>query len=186
MPTGFDQGRRLFRSERGSDWPVSQTQIARMSGITPHAKYLAAPRRRALPRHPGFQCRDIGASVLRRDRERHVDVPVIDRRKRRLFGINHAGGAGLKLIASSLRFRVGSRRHCTGEHDRRGKNRFHGHSRRVFDDGQGDQTLRAIRDKIKLPVPTFRSSCAASAPTFHELRKVIGTGRLRETEFSKI
>jgi hypothetical protein len=48
----------------------------------------------------------------------------------------------------------------------------------------GDQTLRAIRDKIKLPVPTFRSSCAASAPTFHELRKVMGTGRLRETEFS--
>src|SRR5579863_10307752 len=27
-------------------------------------------------------------------------------------------------------------------------------------------------------VPTFRSSCTASAPTFHELRKVIGTSRL--------
>ena len=27
-------------------------------------------------------------------------------------------------------------------------------------------------------VPTFRSSCSTSAPTFHELRKVMGTSKL--------
>src|SRR4029077_19038399 len=34
--------------------------------------------------------------------------------------------------------------------------------------------------KVQLPglVPTFRSSCYTSAPTFHELRKVMGTSKL--------
>src|ERR1700722_11383769 len=87
--------RKLSRSESGLR-AGSQLQVAWMGRIAPQTKRLAAPWRRALPRHPVLQRRDIGSAVSRRDLERDLDKPGVDRRIRQLFGINHTRRAGLQ------------------------------------------------------------------------------------------
>jgi len=144
------------RSVRGDNRSGNQTQIVRMGGIAPDTESLATPRRRPLPRHPAFQRRDIRASVLRCDRKRHVDVPVIDWRKRRLFGINNAGGARLKLTACALCVR-GCRGQCrAGQRDCGGKCRFRGHSHRISVCGSAAVCLK--RDCVQCtPKSSYRS-----------------------------
>src|ERR1700761_3614771 len=82
---------------RFGDRAGHQLQIVRIGGIAPQAKRLAAPRRRPLPRHSILQGGEVGNAVARRDFERHLDEPAIDRCKRQLFGIDDARRAALQL-----------------------------------------------------------------------------------------
>ena len=128
-------------------------QIVRIGGIAPQAKCLAAPWRRTLPWHPFMQGRVVGGSVMRRDLQRHLDEPAVDRRKRQLFGINDARSTRAQWISGPLSVCGCACRRRTGQDDRRGKNRLHGHSRRISGVESAvtpKARLRAVHGKIKL------------------------------------
>lgn len=149
---------------RSSDRAGCQLQIVRASRIAPGAECLTTSRRRALPRHPVLQGHDIGRAAARRDLQRRLDEPGIDRRERQLFRIHDPRRAGLyptwlrltrlqpacvrpswRLLRRSHSARGGDR-----QHDRRGGEGFHGRFHWLIDDVLSAR-LRVACDKIKPP-----------------------------------